>query len=232
MPKANSRLFSAFFIVIPLLVLGCSGTNEANSGRMLAQDEYIDPQALFSIIPPHDWSAQEYPEDSQGRVTFQKTTNLELRILTTGVEYSDISSLQDELPGIGHSTSLHTRLWRTEFNGMPAIVRDSVLPDGAHVLMIDFVHGRVVHSLAYSAPRAEFDTHLNSVMASWATYQPNDGVLTADEELKAYLEKSKRLGRLLLDQGNYDEARFYIEDGLARSATDVALLELLDELMN
>lgn len=226
----GSKIVMMFlYLFLSVLVGGCTGTNETDSGRVLALQEYVDPKGFFSVIPPYGWTVKEYPDDVRGKVSFQLSRSTSLSILTNGVDYSDFESLKDELRGTMRNAGIRSQLIDSELNGIPAVERDFVI-QGSKILMIDFLRGKVAHNLMYTTTRSEFDKHLDTVMASLATYQPRHVELTEEEFLENILAKDRRLGRLFIDMGEYEQARFYIEEGLSHSNTDELLLQLEEEL--
>ena len=215
--------------LVSVAVLGCSGASETDSNRVLADEVYVDPKGFFSMTPPRGWGVQEYPNDARGKVAFLRSKTTDLRVLTNGVDFSDISSLESELKTAEERLGVRTNIKRTQFNGMPAIERDFVLR-GQRILFIDFLVGNVSHNLMYSAPRGRYETDLERAKASLATYQPTPQEMTEEEVLESTLAKMRRLGRLFIDLGRYEEAAFYIEAGLETLDTDPALLLLRAEL--
>ena len=166
--------------------------------------------------------------DPRGKVKFARS-GTSLSILTNGVDYSDFSSLEIEIKSIDERLGIASDLKRCEFNGMPAMERDFVI-QGSRIWMIDFLIGNVSHNLMYTAPRSRFGTELDRVKASLSTYQPLTREMTEEEVLEHYLAKARRLGRLFIDMGRYEEADFYVGDGLEHHDSDPVLLELRAEI--
>ena len=54
--------------------------------------------------------------------------------------------------------------------------------------------------------------------------------MTEEEVLENYLAKARRLGRLFIDMGRYEEADFHVGDGLEHHDSDPVLLELRAEI--
>ena len=218
---------------VPLLLLflgtlGCGDTSGGAPGWLLASEPYVDPKGFFSVIPPEGWRIQEYPDDPRGKVSFQLSTSTSLSILTNGVDYSTFAELQDELREATRRAGLEADFEVVDFHGVQAVEREFTI-QGSRVLMLDFLDGSVAHNLMYTAPSGRYDDALAIVRASLASYDAASHTLAPADQLEHELAKHRRLGRLFIDLGQYDEAVRHINLGLEHSESDRVLLDLRDE---
>jgi len=200
------------------------------AGKQLAGKRYIDPKGYFRIVPPLGWQLQEYPQEPRGKVAFiAPIANTELRILINAVDFSTIDELVKSCQRIETRRGISTNIEKVEFAGRPAVKRSFEI-QGIKFMAIDFLEGRVVHNLQYTAPPDVYHKYLSVAMNSMKTYEPLTHNTSSQDVIKHRLAQKLSIARLMIDIGNYDLALEYIKEGLELSPQHVELLRLKHEV--
>jgi hypothetical protein len=220
----NNRLRVVVTIAVLAVLMAISTIGQAKG--KLASKQYLDPKGYFRIVPPDGWRVQEYPSDPRGKVAIMGPEgNVDLRVLTNAVDFSTVDELVTYCQGIESRTGLSTNIERIEFGGRPAVKRTFEMK-GLKFHAIDFLVGTVDHNLMYGAPAATYPTYLPLAQASMETYEAAARDTTAKDVASHAVAKKLRLAQLMVDQGNFELALMYIQEGLEFSPQDANLLDL------
>jgi hypothetical protein len=226
--NSNVRPSLVALVVIAIFCLPAPAWPQAQEDR-LASKRYADPKGYFRIVPPDGWRVQEYPEDARGKVAFTAPQpNTDLRILINAVDFTTTDDLVKSLKSIEARAGLSTNIVRTDFGGRPAVKR-SFEARGLRFLVIDFLVGSVDHNIQFAAPPSQFQKYMPVVTKSIQTYEALSRTLSASEANEHVVAKMRRLGQLMIDNGTYDLALEYINEGLKAAPQDAKLRALKQE---
>jgi hypothetical protein len=206
------------------------GENDTTLVFKLSNKIYVDPKGYFKIVPPIDWTIQEYPDDSRGKVAFIcPEQQVDLRILTNAVEYDSIDDLISFCKDVEGKININTNIEEITFWGMPAVKREFEM-NGMKFYYIDILINRVDHNIAYSANVELFDKYYDMIKKSIDTYELINIDVTDDIIRKNAVDKNKRLAKLMIENGNLDLAMEYVEQGLLITPNDTSLLKLKTDI--
>ncbi len=221
MKLARNMSFKVVFVSIIFLCV-----NVYAEDLRLADQQYIDPKGFFTIVPPDGWSKTEYPQDPRGKVAFLTAgDHVDLRVLVNAVEFSTLEDLVSFCQNVEKRLGINTHINRTTFDGRPAVQRTFTMK-GSKFLYYDFLIGNVDHNLAYSAPVGSYEKFLSLISKSLETYEPAVKVVSDRVGDQHLIAKKKRLTELMLENGNYDLAIHYADEGLKIDLDNKTLHEL------
>lgn len=223
--------FASVTIISLLFVFQLIGNGNAqNKTASLSKSRYSDPNDYFKIVPPDRWRIEKYPQDPRGKVAFIGPDSVQLRVLAKGLDYNSFDEMLEEIKGIEKKIGTNTNIEKITFAGKPAVRRTFTLK-GTKILFIDFMIGNTTHNLMYSASPRKFGKHLPLAQESIDTYEPTlRGVAPEDVKMHA-IAKSLRLSQIFFEQGNFDLALEFINEGLEVERTNTKLLELKKKIM-
>ena len=222
---ASVTIISLFFV---LQLIG--NANAQSKSATLAKSRYSDPNGYFKIVPPDGWRIQKYPQDPRGKVAFIGPDGVELRVLAKGLGYNSFEEMLKDIKGIEKNIGTNTNIEKITFAGKPAVKRTFTLK-GTKMLFIDFMIGNTTHDLMYSASQTKFGKYLSLVRESIDTYEPTLRGVSPEDVKKHATAKSLRLSQLFFEQGNYDLALEFINEGLEVEPNNANLLELKKKIM-
>jgi hypothetical protein len=225
MKSKKVQLAPLIFLMATLICVAVAGWAQVSTDK-LASKRYVDPKGYFKIVPPEGWKTQEYPQDVRGKVAFTgPDPNTDLRVLVNSVDFSTIDELVSFCKSVESRTGLSTNIQRSEFGGRPAVKRSYTMK-GLKFTMIDFLVGSVDHNIQFGAPPKLFDKYLPVATKSMETYEAITRTISEKEAIQHALAKKLRLAQLMTDNGNYQLALDYINEGLEISPQEPKLLEL------
>jgi hypothetical protein len=212
-------------ISLVLLVLQfVTFTNAQSKELLLAKSRYSDSNGYFKIVPPSGWRIQQYPEDPRGKVAFIGPEGVELRVLVKGLDYNSFDEMLKSIKGIETKIGINTNIEKINFSGIPAIKRTFTY-QGKKILFIDFMIGNTTHNLMYSTSPTNYGEYLSIAQESINTYEPALRGVSPDDVKKHAVAESLRLSQIFFEQGNYDLASEYINEGLKVEPLNPTLLE-------
>jgi len=196
----------------------------------LAEKRYADPNGYFRVMPPAEWTIQEYPNDIRGKVAFMAPDpNIEFRILVNAVDFDTMHELLESCRRPETRLGVSMNIEKFDFYGRQAVRRSFKL-GGHRFLYVDFLIGKLAHNLAYSSPLGKYDLHLSTVRKSMATYEPILKELDDTVSVDHLVARKLRLGRLMLEIARVDLALDYVREGLALAPENKELLKLKQEV--
>jgi hypothetical protein len=201
-----------------------------NNTATLSTSRYADPNDYFNIVPPDGWRIQKYPQDPRGKFAFLGPDGVQLRILAKGLDYDNFDDMLKEIKGIEKKIGTNTNIEKITFSGKPAVKRTFTFK-GTKILFIDFMIGNTTHNLMYSATPSTFGKYLSLAQKSIDTYEPTLRGVSPEEVNKHAVARSLRLSQIFFEQGNYDLALGYIDEGLDVEPDNDKLLELKKKVM-
>ena len=218
--------YASVTIVTLLFVIQLIGnTNAQSSTGTLGKSRYSDPNGYFKIVPPAGWRIQKYPQDPRGKVAFIGPDGVQLRVLAKGLDYNSFEEMLEEIKGIEKQIGINTNIEEIMFFGKPAVKRTFIFK-GLKILFIDFMIGNTTHNLMYSATPKKFGKYQSVAWESINTYEPTLRGVSSEDVKKHAIARSLRLSQLFFEQGNYDLASEFIEEGLEIEPNNAELLEL------
>lgn len=229
MNKLKLTTITVISLIIAFQLFGAA--HAASKTDALSKVRYSDPNGYFNIVPPDGWRIQKYPQDPRGKVAFHGPDGAELRILAKGLDYDSFDDMLKEIRGIEKKIGTNTNIEKITFSGKPAVQRTFTFK-GTQLLFIDFMIGNTTHNLMYSASPENFGKHLTLVRKSMDTYEPALRGVSPEEVKKHAVARALRLSQLFIEQGNYDLALGYINEGLNIESDNSGLLELKKKIMN
>ncbi|MBN1271124.1 MAG: hypothetical protein JXB26_02540 [Candidatus Aminicenantes bacterium] len=222
---ASVTIISLFFV---FQLIGSA--NAQSKTATLAKSRYSDPNGYFKIVPPDGWRIQQYPQDPRGKVAFIAPDGVELRVLAKGLDYNSFEEMLEEIKGIEKKIGTNTNIEKIAFAGKPAVKRTFTFK-GTKILFIDFMIGNTTHNLMYSASPTKFEKYLSLAQESIDTYEPTLRGVSPEDVKKHSIAKSLRLSQIFFEQGNYDLALEFINEGLEVEPNNANLLELKKKIM-
>lgn len=193
--------------------------------NVLEDNLYKDPNGYFSILPPFEWKAENYPDDPRGKVAFFGPEKIELRILAKGVDYDNFDKMYSVILNIEKSNNIKSSKEKIIFCDKTALKR--VLTYGSlKIMFIDVMIGNVSHNIMYSAQPAIFDKYLILIWSSLNTYDPILKGVTPDEMKQHSIAKCIRLSKIFIENKNYNLAMDFVMQGLLEDENNFELIEL------
>lgn len=223
--------FTSVTIISLFFVFQLIGNADAQSKiAILAKSRYSDPNGYFKIVPPDSWRIQKYPQDPRGKVAFIGHDGIELRVLAKGLDYNSFEEMLEEIKGIEKTIGTNTNIEKIMFSDKPAIKRTFTFK-GNKILFIDFMIGNTTHNLMYSASPTKYGKYLSVAEESINTYEPTLRGVSSEDVKKHAIASSLRLSQIFFEQGYYDLAFEFINEGLEVEPNNANLLELKKKIM-
>jgi hypothetical protein len=136
----------------------------------LGGPRYVDPNGLFSVVPPAGWQTATPPESGSYNVVFYGPNGADMSIMATPVDYDDLPSLFKDVEESERQTGIRTAFEAIRFQGRSAVKRTCKLHH-VRVLAIDFVENRVAHHILFATPPEVFEKYEPVLMDVMNTYQ-------------------------------------------------------------
>jgi tetratricopeptide (TPR) repeat protein len=219
----------AIFFVLFVFQLDVNLNAQSNIPT-LAKSKYSDPNNYFKIVPPDGWQIQQYSQDTRGKVAFIGPNGVELRVLVKGLDYNTFEKMLEDIKGIEKQLGTNTNIQKIIFSDYQA-VRRTFTSQGVKILFIDFMVHNIEHNLMYSATPEQYEKYLPLAQASIDTYEPNLDSVSQEDVKKHIISKSLRLSQVFFEQGNYDLALEFINEGLNVEPNNSNLLELKNRIL-
>ena len=136
----------------------------------LGGPRYVDPNGLFSVVPPAGWRTATPSDRDSYSVVFYGPNGADMSIMATPVDYDDLPSLFKDIEKSERQTSIRTDFEAIRFQGRSAVRRTCKLHH-VRVLAIDFVEKRVAHHILFTTPPELFEKYEPVLMEVMNTYQ-------------------------------------------------------------
>ena len=199
------------------------------TNSVLSKNRYSDPNNFFKIVPPTDWRIEQYLQDPRGKVAFFGPEKVELRILAKGLDFDSFDQMYNQLKEMERKINTNTNMTKFMFFEIPAVKRQFTY-NGLKILFVDFMLGSASHNIMYSAAPEKFDKYESLAWESINTYEPILIDIPTADVIKHSVAKSLRLSKIFIENGEYELAKIYIEEGLNEEPENAKLLEMQKEL--
>jgi hypothetical protein len=228
---------SIIWVLLMNALLGCGKQDAGDSAPTgeiaqahLAAQRYVDPKGYFTILPPDGWQAQEYPQDPRGKVAFRAPGGEDyFRILVNAQDFTSLDSLVAMCREIENRIGIPSHIEVVELAGAP-VVRRSFQAQGYRILTYDLLVGSVVHNLQYAAPPDVYPRYLPVVIKSMESYEATQRNTSEADFVAHKVAKKIRQAQLAIDNGNYDLASAYLQEGLQYAPGNADLLKLRKQI--
>ena len=234
--RCAMRSPSSRLVQVLVMVLGAAQVTAvlAADPPKLASEVYTDPKGYFRIIPPADWTIQEYKSDARGKVDFnwlEAGKKAQLKAIGAANPFVDFDELiQDCKNGMervrarmGGTFTIETI---TLFGDKAALIVHS-LPMGLHGYQVQFLAAGNYFTLAFSGTdKGIYDKYLPVFKASIETFEALPKTADPAEARKHTLQSKIRLAQLYLQLGRKDWALTAINEGLTIDSKNEELLRL------
>jgi len=186
--KKTKCFFLLTYLLLFLVIPVTSGCNkEENSSVLeeqfqatdfpynLSDQAYLDPKGFFKIRPPAGWRIQEFPDDPRGKVVFLGPYGVNLKILTSFVDFSSFEELaewnKDEIKRIENLGAIDIVPEEITINEIRAL-RKTYQYRGYKFLVTDFIKGKTAHNLQLSGTPEKYEEYYELAIKSMETYTP------------------------------------------------------------
>jgi len=191
----------------------------------LSQEEYADPKGYFKIRPPAGWQIQDYPQDPRGKVAFNASHVVQLRVLAHGVDFETYEGLLKWAEKKEKDVGIDTNIKKVSFLDRPAIKRSFIIRN-MRCLEIDFILGNVKHNLQYTGTPDNYSMYSDVAMKSLNSYKPFLRYLSTNEIQLHDIAQAVRLAQIAYLKGNFTSALEIVEQGLEIQPGNPDLLQL------
>jgi hypothetical protein len=190
---------------------------------------YVDPRGNFEILPPQGWTVQEYPQETRGKVAFIHPSGIDLRILTQAKDFKSFEDLSRFCETALNRVGVTPTIKKVEFAGRPAVQREFTFK-GNRFIYLDILVGNVQHNIAYGGPAEHFPMYLEAAKRAMESYEAFEAQASPEERRRQLVSAKISLAQLMLEAGDREEAKRYVEEGLRAAPSEARLLELQKRL--